>query len=212
MTDLIVLEGIDCSGKSTIAKLLADKLGYEHEHEPTFTSVEADNLNFKNMDDWQREFMFAIDRYKHQGVLNSYNVVLDRYVLSGLAYANYFGCEARPMVKSIYNMENIFKRPRQIQFLKMDPKICFEINESRKGTEEYNPMLGLSTMYELSQRMEDEAFWLAKKWKETTDIYIVDPVYKDVQGTLDKCLHISKIRRASDEKARTKCKEGTLIN
>lgn len=146
MNSLIVFEGCDCSGKTDIGNIIAKMLGYRFEHEPTFDSSFADQLNFRKLDSYQREFYFMKDRIQHQEILNANNICLDRYVLSGIAYANYFSPQVLDMVKSIYSMHTEFKRPDFQFYVDMNPDVAVQINESRKDTEDYNPKLKKETL------------------------------------------------------------------
>lgn len=182
-TTLIVLEGIDCSGKSTIAKLLAEKLGYRHEHEPTFSSEEADDLNFKGMDGWQREFFFMKDRMLHQDVLENHNVVLDRYIWTGLAYAQCFSPEVVPMMKSVYALNLEFKQPDLTFFIDMPPETAYELNLSRE--KDKNEKLNIDTLETIRQAYYDQMETMML-WGQ--EIVVVKPIVGDIDATLNKVL------------------------
>jgi len=155
MSKLILIEGIDCCGKSTIAKKVANNLFLKtddiwiHRHEPTFDSKTADKLNFEDKDAWQREFYFMKDRLEHQEILNKNDVVLDRYYISGLAYAQVFGSPiVHDMCRSIYSLPE-FKKPDITFLITIDPKLAVAINESKKESGEYNPSYTLEKATEL---------------------------------------------------------------
>jgi len=145
MKKLIIIEGIDNCGKSTIAKIIAKKLNFRHEHEPTFSSDYADELNFKKFDSYQRETLFILDRYNHQKILNEYNVVLDRYFYTGIAYAHAFSPESAQMVTSISRMHSIFKKPDIVIFINIACEDSVKLNENKKGTPYYNPKYNIET-------------------------------------------------------------------
>lgn len=151
MYKLITIEGVDAAGKTTIAKKLAEIYNFEYQHEPRFSSDFADKLNFTKLDSWQREFYFMKDRIDHQEFLNNHNVVLDRYILSGLAYAQCFSSKVLPMMKSIYSLKNSFKFPDINIYIKVRPEFIVELNESRKKTKLYNPKLKLNIIKKLQK-------------------------------------------------------------
>lgn len=182
-TSLIVLEGIDCSGKSTLAKMLATELNFQHEHEPTFSSEEADDLNFKGMDGWQREYFFMKDRMYHQDILKKNNVVLDRYIWTGLAYAQCFSPEVVPMMKSVYALNTEFKLPDLTFFIDMPPAIAYELNKSRE--KDKNEKLDVNILQQISQAYYDQIETMTS-WG--LEIVIVKPVIGDIDSTLNKIL------------------------
>ena len=145
MSKLICIEGPDSVGKSTITREVSGRLFVStpdlwiFSHEPTFDSKTADELNFLKGDPWQREFYFMKDRLDHQAFLNKNDVVLDRYSLTGIVYAEVFSTPVvHDMCRSIYVLPE-FKKPDIVFLLRMDPKDLVRLNESRKGTDEYNP-------------------------------------------------------------------------
>lgn len=182
-TSLIVLEGIDCSGKSTLAKMLANELKWKHEHEPTFSSEEADDLNFRGMDGWQREYFFMKDRMYHQDTLEEHNVVLDRYIWTGLAYAQCFSPEVLPMMKSIYALNLEFKQPDLTFFIDMPPEIAFELNRSRE--KEKNEKLDIEVLKRIRGAYYDQ-MEIMIAWGQ--EIVVVKPVVGDINATLNKVL------------------------
>jgi thymidylate kinase len=185
---LINIEAIDCSGKSLYSKMLQVKLDllldkkWIYEHEPRFSSSDADSLNFGNLDKWQREYYFMKDRMEHQVTLRNHNVVLDRYILSGLAYAQVFSPDVVPMMKSIYSNSKEFIYPDLIVFIDMDPINAMAINISRKNTEEFNPKLNLPTLQNLQQ-----AFLTHLKTMQEWEIPVVSiiPYFGDIHRTFN---------------------------
>lgn len=190
MHKLIVIEGIDCSGKSSVAKEVAKRMGYKFEHEPTFSSEYADSVNFGQMNAYQREFHFMIDRYKHQECLNNNNVILDRYRLSGAAYASVFGPEALDMIHGIYALPE-FKVPDLTIFLDMSPENALKLNEKKQGTDEYNSNLTISTLTKLRNAFLEQMLVIRNIWQE--NIVIVPAIYGDFEGTI--CSVISTINQ-----------------
>jgi len=194
---LLVLEGIDCSGKSMYAEMLKNRLikrfgdgTWIHEHEPTFSSEEADNLNFGAMDIWRREYYFMKDRMKHQTILRGCNVVLDRYILSGLAYAQIFSPDVLPMMKSVYSNTEEFVHPDAIFFIDMDPMNALAINESRKRTPEYSPKLNLATLQKLRQGFITHLQTM-REWE--LPVFTIQPFFGDIDKTFESILNIIRV-------------------
>jgi thymidylate kinase len=157
-----------------------------HEHEPTFTSEEADKLNFDKNDAWQREFYFMKDRMNHQAILKSNNVVLDRYVLTGLAYAQTFSPKVVEMMISTYKLQSEFIYPDVVFFIDMDPINALAINDSRKGTPEYNPKLTLDVLQSIR-----DGFITHMKTISDMDIPVItiQPFFGDIDKTFTSILN-----------------------
>lgn len=190
---LIVLEGIDCSGKSMYSRMLTERLvkkfgegSWIHEHEPTFSSQESDALNFSKLSPWRREYYFMMDRKKHQETLKENNVVLDRYILTGLAYAQTFGPEVISMVKDIYGDDKEFKHPDIMFFIDMEPMNALAINESRKSSPEYNPKLTLETLKKLRVGFITHIQTM-REWGVQT--ITIQPFFGDIDRTFESILN-----------------------
>lgn len=153
-----------------------------HQHEPTFSSEVADRINFSGMDKWRREYYFIKDRINHQVILTSSNVVLDRYILSGLAYAQVFSPDVVPMMKSIYSNISEFKHPDITLFIDMDPYNAVAINDSRKGTPDYNPKLNLATLQKLRDAFETH-FQTMREWE--LPVMRIQPFFGDIPKTFE---------------------------
>lgn len=190
---LINIEGIDCSGKTTLSKMLTNRLNAEStgsesrewvfEHEPRFSSEDADRLNFNVLDGWQREFYFMKDRISHQHILNTNNVVLDRYILSGLAYAKAFSPETVPMMLSVYHLVREFKQPDVIVFIDIEPENALKFNELKKGTPDYSTKMTLNNL----QLLRDNFKFFSQTMREwEIPFVVVHPVIGDLNATLDK--------------------------
>jgi thymidylate kinase len=195
ITRLVNLEGVDCCGKTTLSKLLATRLnemwipampndqpsGWQASHEPTFSSEIADKLNFDSLDEWQREFYFMKDRINHQALLNSANVVLDRYILSGLAYAQTFSPKVVPMMLSVYSMIKEFKRPDVVVFLDIEPEDAMKFNELKKGTSDYSERMSINSLQTIRDNYKLH-FQALEDWE--VPLITVKPIIGDVIGTL----------------------------
>ncbi len=122
---LIVFEGIDGCGKSTLSKKLAEKLNWKWEKEPMFSSEEADNLNLNHQSGIEREVEFCIDRIKHQEIIKeSSNIVCDRYIWSGLAYCLKYNKDAFDFSSIMYR-HNFFIKPSYYIFVQTPIDVCF---------------------------------------------------------------------------------------
>lgn len=137
---LIVFEGIDHSGKTTVANKLAQKIpGFIFRHEPDFSSEEADMLNspeFKG-NDAKREVYFLESRLRCQEVYRSNSVILDRYLWTGMAYAKTFAPNSYNFTVELYQNYNIFKKPTLTFFMNTPVQTCFDRKEpSSKETYE----------------------------------------------------------------------------
>lgn len=178
---LINFEGIDCCGKTTLSKMLASKLEYVYSHEPGFSSATADKLNSNIIDCWRREFYFMKDRIEHQSALNTTNVVLDRYILSGLAYAETFSPQTVPMMKSIYSMKDEFKEPDVVVFIDIAPEDAIKFNELKKGTPDYSERMDIIKLQIIINNFK-------KHFQFIRELEVPLVIIKPTIGDLDKTL------------------------
>jgi dTMP kinase len=117
----IVFEGIDGSGKTTQARLLAQKLNGVYTSEPTSSDYGLKIrklLNSTNSNDTELALLFALDRLKHcqtiQTHLKTKPVICDRYYYSSLAYQSMAGVD-KEWLKQI---NKHFLEPDVIVFIK----------------------------------------------------------------------------------------------
>lgn len=136
---LIVFEGIDNSGKTTISKIIHKRLLeddmvvnlvaaknssditpndsglWNWSKEPQFSTGEADRLNSANspMNEYGREALFLASRVKNQKVYKEASTVLDRYLWTGMAYAKVFSPACFKFCTELYGNSGlgIFKKP-----------------------------------------------------------------------------------------------------
>jgi len=141
---LVVLEGIDGSGKTTLSQLVhqnfSSKVGLSYgplwiwTKEPTFSSEQADSLNLRGMDSADREVEFMIDRIMHQEMLwgsgmfepaagRQRHVICDRYIWSGLAYAKVFNPSVYEFMRVVYK-HRFFIKPDLYIFVDTAPEVC----------------------------------------------------------------------------------------
>lgn len=126
-TPLIVFEGIDNSGKTTISKIIHEKHPeFEWLKEPVFSTEEADQLNSSdsNLTGAEREFLFLKGRIERQKTYRSKPVLLDRYLWSGMAYAKAFSPEIAAEAINLYQMYWIFKKPTVTVFMDTPIETC----------------------------------------------------------------------------------------
>lgn len=146
----VCFEGPDGSGKTTLSvkfqmwlndeyrdkdgSLLADPhLGdFIWTKEPTFSSDEADILNSEEspLNEYQRERVFFESRMRHQETLSCNNIVCDRYVWSGIAYAKVFSPHCFELTKELYLSENLFVLPDLYVFVDTPPEVCYDRDPS----------------------------------------------------------------------------------
>ncbi|MEM1724491.1 MAG: dTMP kinase [Thermoplasmata archaeon] len=143
----ITLEGIDGSGKTSIAKKLANF--YEENgknvfltEEPTKLIMDVKSLMEKDLDVFSRIFIFMADRVEHiklikEKISSGYIVICDRYVDSTLAYQGAIIKNILNGNENAYNyMMNIYRpfslEPDKIIYLDVDPRKGIERKDKNK--------------------------------------------------------------------------------
>lgn len=124
---LIVFEGVDNSGKTTISKKVAEMLpGVTWSKEPVFTTEMADRLNSKTsiLSDAGREVLFLEGRLQQQKLYRSTPCLLDRYLWTGMSYAKAFSPSIYDFCVELYQNYNIFKKPTLTFFMETPLDIC----------------------------------------------------------------------------------------
>jgi thymidylate kinase len=147
---LICFEGLDRSGKTAMSSAFVQWLNTDYRDvdgtlladphlgdfiwtkEPTFTTEEADLLNSKEspLNEYQRERVFFESRVRHQELLATHNVVCDRYVWSGIAYATVYSPNCVGMIKELYMSEDLFAIPDLYVFVDTPPEVCYDRDPS----------------------------------------------------------------------------------
>lgn len=134
---LIVFEGVDNSGKTTISKIIAKRYPeFKWSKEPLFSTEEADRLNsdeFKGKDA-KREVFFLEGRLRQQEFYRDNMVLLDRYLWSGLAYAKAFSPSIYSFCEELYQDFNIFKKPDLYIFMETPLDTCYDREPKLKET------------------------------------------------------------------------------
>lgn len=141
---MVIFEGCDHSGKSSLSVLFTEYLNnFKDEFdllrvdphlgdfiwtkEPVFTSEEADKLNSPEFtDEYKREGLFFESRLRHQEMMLGKNIVCDRYILSGLAYAYLFSPNCFLFAKELYLNPNLFLQPDYYIYVNTPAEICFK--------------------------------------------------------------------------------------
>jgi len=151
MRKLIVFEGIDGCGKTTLAKSLCQRNGFTFTKEPTFSSEKADELNLGSKNDVEREVEFAIDRIVHRIELvfskTSEIIICDRYIWSGLAYCLKYNPKAFDFVQALYK-HSFFPKPDAYIFVDTPVSICHE----RKKDQPLEDLIDLREHYLKTQQ------------------------------------------------------------
>lgn len=142
---LIAFEGIDGSGKSTLSVAFEQYLNQKFRcsdgtlkldphlgdfiwtKEPIFTTEEADILNAKEFaDEYKRERVFFESRIRHQDIISGKNVICDRYLWSGVAYAHTFSPACYELLREMYLSEDLFIQPDLYIFIDTPLEVCFD--------------------------------------------------------------------------------------
>lgn len=193
---LIVFEGIDRSGKSSLSVLFQEYLNNSHRtpegllktdphlgdfvwtKEPTFTTEEADHLNspeFKN--EFKRELLFFTSRIRHQNFMAGKNIICDRYIWSGLAYAKMFSPNCYNFAKELYLSEELFMQPDLQIFVDTPVEICY--GRAEELGEELN---------------KDNLIKLRDSFLETMKLFKTPIIIMESVGSFDKVLEELKER------------------
>ncbi len=188
----IVFEGIDGSGKTTQAKLFADKINAKltrepYEDEEIRNILRSENNPYSNAEKMAE--LFIQDRKKHlqefimPNILNGYNVVSDRYILSTLAYQSAQGVD----IKELYEMhEDMGIIPADLTFF-----VDLSVDTAMKRTDKLEKKFEReNTFQELLSEKYKEAINLLLS--EGHDIVFVDG-HKDINSLAEcvSCLYES---------------------
>jgi thymidylate kinase len=124
----IAFEGIDRAGKSTLSIKFAEYLNsckidgllkldphfgdFIWTKEPSFSIEEAKLLNTPGyVDEYRRERIFFESRIRHQNYIIAKNIVCERYLWSGLAYAFKYSPNCFRFIKELYSSDVLFAQP-----------------------------------------------------------------------------------------------------
>ncbi|MCS3900472.1 dTMP kinase [Methanococcus voltae] len=139
LNKFIVFEGIDGSGKSTQAKMLADRINAILDYEPT--NSEVGKLIRKGLSEgcFEKEtlaLLFAGDRVEHckelAKKLEKNHIVCDRYVYSSIVYQNTQGID----IEYIYNINRYARVPDIVVLLDLNPELSMLRVNDRTGNNE----------------------------------------------------------------------------
>lgn len=139
----VAFEGIDGSGKTTLASAYARTKNFHYTHTPSFSSEEADRLNLHSLDTTGREAVFLMDRIEHQKELRKYpDIVCDRYIWSALAYSYTFNHFIWPFLEAVY-AHKYFLKPFVYVWVDTDPHLC----KDRGVVQDYEKLKALREAY-----------------------------------------------------------------
>ncbi len=143
----IVIEGLDGSGKTTQAKLLADKLSHSHRALYTFEPSKGKIGEFirngclyedKRLHAEVEALLFAADRIEHvehvvkPALREGRLVISDRYIYSSLAYQGSAGVD----LKWVNTLNDRALKPDLAVFIDVSPEIVLKRLERRKSVME----------------------------------------------------------------------------
>lgn len=135
MNKFIVFEGIDGCGKTTQAKLIAEKLNANFTFEPTDGKIGKSIREILSGSKCQKEtlaLLFAADRVEHvlkiEEDLKKSHVVSDRYVYSSIVYQMSQGIPK----DFLYTINNYAKTPDLVVLLDVDLNEALIRMESRE--------------------------------------------------------------------------------
>ena len=152
MSKFIVLEGIDCAGKTTQMKYIDEFLktkdiNYICTREPGGIKISEDireiilNKDNISMEIRTEALLYAASRRQHliekinPALKNAYNVICDRFVFSSLVYQGY----ARGIgIDEVYNINNFAienRLPDLIIFIEVDIETALKRMKNRKNTD-----------------------------------------------------------------------------
>ncbi len=167
---LIVFEGIDGSGKSTQAKMLADKLitlGYDavYTFEPTnknYGKQLRDSFFSGRLSPHEELSLFVKDRKEHieqeitPWLKNNKIVVVDRYMYSSIAYQGALGIDTN-YIKNLHN--DFILKPNLIFIFTSDVDDCLSrIKQNRKATDQFENAYYLTKVEEIFRSFQGNSF------------------------------------------------------
>lgn len=168
----IVFEGIDGGGKTYLSKNLHKKLiespkhkdeNWKWDKEPTFGTEMADELNqIDKGDEFARERLFFDDRVAHQPFLRANNVICDRYIWVGIAYAKIFSPKTYETMREIYLNSKIFIHPDWYVFVDTPIDICL----SRKVDFDKNTL----------EKLRDSYYEVIDSIKQRSKVLIIESI------------------------------------
>lgn len=183
---LIAFEGTERAGKSTLSIKFASYLNgcrdgdlliidphfgdFIWTKEPSFSSEEANQLNTPGyVDEYRRERLFFESRIRHQNYIAGKNIVCERYLWSGLAYAYKYSFNCFRLIKEFYNSESLFIQPDLYIFIDTPVETCLErdpdldidiqreLHEAYLKTKEYikSPIINIKAIGEEEHTLKD---------------------------------------------------------
>ena len=176
----IAIEGFDGCGKSSIAKMLAEKLNYEYQKTPdeTFRKVRED-FDDPKINLIERIAFYTGDCIRLSSkILNNEikNLVVDRYYYSTIAYHQ---AKAPELIKLFMPYFNIMYKPDLVILVKVDFKTVIERINKRKSNDINDSLF-------LNENLFDKIY---ENFKSCIDVPILEiDNTGDLQKTLDTIL------------------------
>lgn len=159
---LIAIEGIDGSGKTTIAKKLATKLNFNYINFPTnsFKNIKR-FLKGKEKISKENQFLLFLTDIAINTIYTK-NCVLDRYVYSTLAYQNdLFSLEE---AKTLFEKLKL-KKPDYVIYLDVDIEVALNrINKRKKKKSVFENTEFLKKVKKEYEIMYENQFFVFNRW------------------------------------------------
>ena len=121
--DIIILEGYECTGKSTTAKVLRNNM-YASTYRPSYEQLNIDEYLPRN-----ERFLLGIaviDNFLQNKRKNTPPLLLDRGIFSSIVYGNFYSLsdeELTVLQKGVESMRTLFDKCRVLVIYKYHPDI-----------------------------------------------------------------------------------------
>lgn len=203
---LIVIEGIDGSGKETQAKLLADALGAPKISFPNYNSPSSSLVKMYlngelggdaiGISPYAASSFYAIDRFaffqQNKEILNSEYVVADRYTTSNIIHQSSKLAEDEKneylnwLENYEYNLLEIPK-PAKVIFLDVSPdtsrKLALEREKKFDGKDIHeNDFEYMKKCYDTAKWAAEKCNWEVIRCEENENLLSIHEIHKKVLG------------------------------
>ncbi|MDY6774253.1 MAG: dTMP kinase [Candidatus Nanohaloarchaea archaeon] len=203
--DLIVIEGLDSSGKGTQAERLVDRLGEEDEDAryvefPTYDRTKIGDLIQEYLKGGYevphevRALLFAADRYQMKDELVEFMrgggiVVADRYSQSNYAFQSGDG-DWEENVEWMETVESRLPQPDLVILLDIPPEKARELMEERKEKDVHEEDLEFQKeVAERYRKLAEENGWeVVEVVDEKGDMRTRDDIEREIWGKVEQVL------------------------